>query len=158
MTRRADELEALERQMAASVGQLLFRCARLLDERAIAEVNREAGRPILRPALTRVFPHLDFAGVRLTELARRLGVTKQAASQLVAELAEIGMVDETPDPEDGRAKRIRFSARGLEAVRHGLGVLQRLEEELERAIGPAKMRALRTALPAAIAHLQQAKK
>src|SRR3954463_2098484 len=127
MTRRADELEALERQMAASVGPLLFPCARLLDERAIAEVNREAGRPILRPALTRVFPHLDFAGVRLTELARRLGVTKQAASQLVAELAELGMVDETPDPEDGRAKRIRFSARGLEAVRHGLGVLQRLE-------------------------------
>jgi DNA-binding MarR family transcriptional regulator len=150
MAKRTDKLRDLERAMQKSVGQLLFKCARLLNERAITEVNREAGAPVLRPSHTNLFPHLDFEGVRLTELARRLGVTKQAVGQLVAELEEMGVVEYKPDPDDGRAKRVRFSARGLEAVRHGLGVLRRLEDELQRKIGKAKMGALRDALIAAV--------
>lgn len=143
------DLEALERLKRESVGQLLFKCARLLNERALARVNRDESQPVLRPAHTNLFPHIDFEGVRLTELARRLGVTKQAVSQLVAELEELGVVELVPDPTDGRAKLVRFTPKGAQAIEHGLSVLRELECELEAQIGSARMRALHDALLAA---------
>jgi DNA-binding MarR family transcriptional regulator len=139
---------AVAAEIEASVGQRLLRVARQLDERAIAEVNRQAGRSLLRPALTRVFPHIDFAGVRITDLAQRLGVTKQAASQLVAELQADGAVELVRDPDDGRARRVRWSAKGLQALRHGLGVLAGIERQLEARVGRARMAALAAALVA----------
>jgi DNA-binding MarR family transcriptional regulator len=150
MSKKRPDIRDLQPLMQASVGQLLFKCARLLNERAIAEVNREAGFPALRPSHTNLFPHLDSQGVRLTELARRLGVTKQAVGQVVAELEALGIVEYREDPEDGRAKLVRFSARGVAAVRHGLGVLRTLEQKLEHKIGKPRMRALHEALLAAV--------
>lgn len=139
---------ALAEAMRESVTQRLLRVARLVDERAIAEINREAGRPLLRPALTRVFPHIDFGGVRITELAIRLGVTKQAASQLVAELEAEGVVELLPDPEDGRARRVSWTRRGLEAMGHGLSVLGRIEGALATRIGRRRLRELGDTLDA----------
>jgi hypothetical protein len=52
------------------LGPVLFECARLLDEIAQAEVNREAGARVLTPALVRLLPHLSTEGIRPTELAR----------------------------------------------------------------------------------------
>jgi DNA-binding MarR family transcriptional regulator len=145
-TKRPKHLGDLERQMSHSVGQLLFKSARLLNERAIAVVNREAGFAAVRAAHTNLFPHLDSDGIRMTELARRLGVSKQAVGQLVAELEAMGVVESRPDPEDGRAKLVRFSARGIQAVQHGLGVLSGIERQLQQQIGKARMDALRETL------------
>ena len=52
------------------------------------------------------------SGTRLTELARRAGVTKQAMMVVVDELEVRGFVRRTPDPDDGRAKVVRLTARG----------------------------------------------
>lgn len=145
----------LEDAKAASTAQLLFRCARLLNERALAEVRALSGQPV-RAAHTALFPHLDLEGTRPTELARRLGVSKQAVGQLIDELEAMGMVERRPDPEDGRARRVHFSARGREALLHGLGVLRGLEAELAAQIGPAQMQALHGALVALNAALTPA--
>ncbi|MEO2006862.1 MAG: hypothetical protein ABGY41_22515, partial [Candidatus Poribacteria bacterium] len=37
-----------------------------------------------------LFPHIDFEGIRLTVLAARLGISKQAVGQLVGELQSMG--------------------------------------------------------------------
>ena len=65
----------------AGFGPILFECARLLDEIAQAEVNRQAGRRVLTPALVRLLPHLSREGIRPTELARRVEVSKQAGGR-----------------------------------------------------------------------------
>ena len=70
----------------AAFGPVLFECARLLDEIAQAEVNRQAGRRVLTPALVRLLPHLSRDGIRPTELARRIEVSKQAVGQALADL------------------------------------------------------------------------
>jgi DNA-binding MarR family transcriptional regulator len=149
------ELEALEKEKRASVGQLLFKCARLLDERAIARVNRAIGQPPLRPAHTNLFPHIDFAGTRLSDIARRIGITKQAVGQLVADLAARGVVELLDDPADGRAKLVRFTAAGTTAIRHGLEVLRSIEAELGAEIGEQNMRALHRALLALLPALER---
>jgi DNA-binding MarR family transcriptional regulator len=142
-------LRALEAKKRASVAQLLFKCARLLNERAIARVNAQASTPTLRPSHTNLFPHIDFKGVRITELARRLDISKQAVSQSVAELEALGVVELLVDPDDARAKLVRFTNKGAESIAQGLRVLGELEAELEARIGERHMRALHRALLAA---------
>src|SRR5690349_10738908 len=110
-----DRVDAAKQQ---SAGQLLLKCARLLDERAVARINRQGPQVRLRPAHTGLLPHIDKEGTRLTELARRVGVTKQAVGQLVEDLERMGVVERAPDPLDGRARLVRFTDRGLQAIMH----------------------------------------
>jgi DNA-binding MarR family transcriptional regulator len=152
----ARDWEHLERIKQASVGQLLLKGARLLDERALGRVNREGPKVPLRPAHTSLFPHIDREGTRLTELARRLGVTKQAAGQLVTDLEALEVLERVDDPADGRAKLVRFTDRGLKALQHGLSVLRTIEGELERRLGRARMRALHEALAEVVEELSRA--
>jgi DNA-binding MarR family transcriptional regulator len=142
----AKDWEALDKVKRASVGQLLLKGARLLDERALERVNRAGPKVTLRPAHTSLLPHIDPQGTRLTELARRLGVTKQAAGQLVSDLEELEVVERVDDAEDGRAKLVRFTRTGLEAINHGLSVLRGIEAELEKVLGKVKMKQLHEAL------------
>jgi DNA-binding MarR family transcriptional regulator len=139
-----DKFEAIKRQ---SVAQLLFKCARLVNEQAIERVNQRATvSPPLRAAHTAVFPHLNAEGVRGADLAKKLGVTKQAVSQLVTELEEWGVVEQVADPQDGRAKLVRLTKKGEQSLLHGLAVLSELETELTDKIGKRRMQDLHTAL------------
>ncbi|HYP78109.1 MAG TPA: MarR family transcriptional regulator [Polyangiaceae bacterium] len=137
---------ALEARKRESVAQLLFKCARLVNERAIARVNDLPYAIRLRASHTNLFPHLDFEGVRITELARRLDISKQAISQTIAELESMDVVETIPDPSDGRARLARFTDKGKQAIMQGLGVLRGIETEMERSIGKPKFDALHEAL------------
>jgi DNA-binding MarR family transcriptional regulator len=142
VTRPEHGRTALESAKRASVGQLLFKCARLLNEEALGRVRTRAGAPALRPSHTTLFPHIDLEGTRLTTLAVRLGITKQGVGQLVQDLERLGVVERTPDPSDGRAKLVRFTARGRRGLMHGLGVLRELEDELGGSVGRKRMQIL----------------
>jgi DNA-binding MarR family transcriptional regulator len=141
-----DPNEALRRVTAGSTGQLLLKAARLLDERALERLATLPGAPPVRPAHTRLFPHLDLVGVRATDLAERLGVTKQAVAPLVADLVAWGVVEQVADPTDGRARLVRFSPRGLAALAHGLSLLAAFEDEVAGRVGSAQMAVFREVL------------
>ncbi|MFO0736655.1 MAG: MarR family transcriptional regulator [Labilithrix sp.] len=144
-------LEHLEAEKARSTIQLLFKAARLLNERAVGRARERTKAP-LRTAHTSVLPHIGFEGTRLTELATRLGVTKQAAGQLVDELVELGHLERIPDPADARAKLIRFSKRGKAGILEGLAILQELETELTTIVGAEAMKTMHDALAKIVSH------
>jgi len=144
----------LEARKRESVAQLLFKCARLVNERAISKVNELPQAIPLRTSNTNLFPHLDFEGVRITELARRLDISKQAVSQTIAELELMDVVETIPDPADGRARLARFTDKGKLGIMQGLGVLRGIEAEMERSLGKAKFEALHEALLALEAMLE----
>lgn len=149
------DLEALEAAKRASVGQLLLKCARLLDERALARVARASkGRVALRPAHTRLLPHLTLEGTRLTELAAKLGVTKQAVGPLVADLEAMGVVATVADPDDARAKRVRLTPKGIQGIHQGLAALREVEGEIEARLGAKAMKGLHEALLATLEVLE----
>jgi DNA-binding MarR family transcriptional regulator len=133
-----------------STFELLFRAARLVNERAVSAVRRD-GAAQLRLAHTQLFPHITFDGVRITTIAKRLEVSKQAIGPLVDELVAAGLVERVDDPSDARAKLVRWTRRGRAALRHGLGVLTRLERELAPRVGRARMAALADTLERLIA-------
>lgn len=146
------EIEAAKH---ASTAQLLFRVARLVNERSLARLRAATGQDI-RAVHTNLFPHIDLEGTRLTELARRTGVSKQAVGQLVDELERMGAVERVPDPADRRAKLIRFATGpdGEHGILAGLRVLVEVERELEAEIGAARWAGLRAALVALLPHLE----
>lgn len=138
--------EALEAKKGASVAQLLFKCARLLNERALARVRERRGLEI-RAAHTTLFPHIDVTrGSRLTDLAQALGVSKQAVGQLVDELSQMGMLERRPDPEDGRAKRVCYTNLGRQGLFDGLAILREEERAMEQGIGAERFEQLHQAL------------
>jgi DNA-binding MarR family transcriptional regulator len=137
------ELEGRKREATL---QVLFKVARLLDERALARIAEREGAPRLRRSHTSLLPHIDLEGTRVTELADRVGVTKQAVSQLVDELESWGVLARVADPDDARARRVVFTDLGKRGLIEGLSVLEDLEAELASAIGKTPMKDLRRVL------------
>ncbi len=146
--------ETLETAKRASVAQLLIRCARLVNEQGLERARERFGVPV-RASHTSLFPHLDLHGTRLTELSRRMGISKQAVGQLVGELESMGVLTREPDPDDGRAKLVRFTSRGQRSLLDGLAVLHEIDGELSQRIGARRMRALHNGLLAMLDTLEQ---
>ena len=147
---------ALEEAKAASTAQLLFKVARLWNEAAVRRARIRFALPGLRPSHLALMPHLDLDGTRLTTLAERLGVSKQAAGQLVDDLVGMGLLDRRPDPADRRAVLITFTERGRRGLLEGLGELSAMEAELASVVGVEEMGELRRVLAALLPLVERA--
>jgi len=151
VTRRRDvsSLSAVESAKQDNLGQLLLKAARLYDTEARRRIG-EAGRGELRAAHARLFPHIDWEGTRVTDLAARVGTTKQAVGQIVSELEADGLVRRKPDPADGRARLVAFTAKGRRAMVDGLAVLAHLEADLGEHLSKRQIDALKRGLDGVI--------
>ncbi|MFF5481132.1 MarR family winged helix-turn-helix transcriptional regulator [Streptomyces sp. NPDC012935] len=94
----------------------------------------------VRPAHGFAFARLAPDGATATDLAAHLGVTKQAASQLVDEIVRKGYAERRPHPDDARARLVVLTERGwactraaeeaaADAVRAWVGVLGESETQ-----------------------------
>lgn len=93
-----------------------------------------------------VFQYVDDAGTQVAELARRARVTKQSMAALVAHLEDRGYVERIPDPDDGRARLVRVTPRGLEVFAVVREFVAELDARLRRRLGARRLRALRALL------------
>ena len=57
-------------------------------------------------------------GLRITELSSDALLTQGGISRLVARLEASGLLERLPDPDDGRASRVRLTEAGAAAQRH----------------------------------------
>jgi DNA-binding MarR family transcriptional regulator len=127
------------------LGRLLGHAMRRFDERVLALMAHDADVPLalsnlaargqVSAAHIHITRHLARGGSRLTDLAERAGMTKQAMGTLVDQCEAWGLVTREPDPLDARARRVRFTADGLawlEAFR--LAVAQ-AEAEFRASVG-----------------------
>ncbi|MFG2879331.1 MarR family winged helix-turn-helix transcriptional regulator [Streptomyces sp. NPDC048337] len=124
MTRDEDAYEGVELTFLLGLGFQL-----LLGEftRRVAE----AGYTDLRPLHGMAFQALKGPGATASELAERLGVTKQAAGQIVDDLEKRGYVRREPHPEGGRRKLVVLTP----AATGHLAVAGRILHELEAELG-----------------------
>jgi DNA-binding MarR family transcriptional regulator len=106
----------------------------------------DAGYADLRPIHGMAFQALKGPGATSTELAERLGVTKQAAGQIVDDLETRGYVRREPHPDGGRRKLVVLTPKAQEHLAIAGRTLHNLERQLGRRLGDPKLTELRTDL------------
>lgn len=95
-----------------------------------------AARGQVGAAHVHITRHLPVEGARLTELAERAGMTKQAMGTLVTQCEAWGMVQREDDPLDARARRVVFTATGLAWLTAYQAAVAQAEDELRGAVSP----------------------
>ncbi len=93
-----------------------------------------------------VFRHIDAEGSRLTTLAERSGLTKQAIGELVGDLENHGYLERVADEADRRAKIIRLTEQGRNAQLAAARILADVEQRWSRLLGKDEVTVLRRAL------------
>lgn len=104
----------------------------------LAERGHPDARPVHGFALQAVGPD----GATVSELGRRLGVSKQAAAKTAAGLERLGYLEREHHPADARAVRLRRSVRGDELLALSAEVFERLRSRWASELGAERIRAL----------------
>jgi DNA-binding MarR family transcriptional regulator len=94
-------------------------------------------------------PHLNVLqypgpqGMRPSELASRLRISKQALNYLLGELERLGYLERQADPDDLRSKRIALTARGGALIPVIRDAVREVEVEWARGLGAERFAELR---------------
>lgn len=127
------------------LGRLLGHAMRRFDARVLQLMARNVDVPLalsnlaardqVSAAHIHITRHLSLQGDRLTDLAERAGMTKQAMAHLVDQCEAWGLVTREPDPLDARARRVCFTADGLAWLRAFHEAVMQAEGEFRAAVG-----------------------
>jgi DNA-binding MarR family transcriptional regulator len=123
----------------------LLRAYYWMDESLQNGLIRAGYQPRTRTQ-TMILINVSNGVTRAAELARVLGVSRQAIQQQINELERDGLVSQLPDPDDRRANRIVFSDKGNQLIEAALSSLRQAEQALAMRLGYDAVRHLRSAL------------
>lgn len=138
------QLQALQASRRQGIGRLLLQARRDFLARLATHMN--GANEAAMQARGRLLPYLDIDGTRSVDLARRMGVTKQAVARLVKELEEDGLLYREPDGADGRAFLVKFTEAGLDYLTQMHRSISQIEREYERMVGRERMAMVREVL------------
>jgi DNA-binding MarR family transcriptional regulator len=105
------------------------------NENVPLALSNLAARGSLSASHIHITRHLALEGSRLTDLAQRAGVSKQAMGQLVGQCEAWGLVARQDDARDARAWRIVFTSAGLAWLKAFEQAVAQAESELRSAVG-----------------------
>ena len=127
------------------LGRLMGHALRRFDARVLQLMARNvevplalsnlAARDQVSAAHVHITRHLSLAGDRLTDLAQRAGISKQAMADLVDQCAAWGLVERQPDPLDARARRVCFTPTGLAWLQAFRDAVAQAEAEFRLEVG-----------------------
>ncbi|MFN5758663.1 MAG: MarR family winged helix-turn-helix transcriptional regulator [Sphingomonadaceae bacterium] len=115
-----------------------------MDEK-LRERLQQRGWPSITRSQSMVLANVANGVTRASRLAENLGVTRQAMSQLLADMVKKGLIELIPDPDHGRAQLVQFAPQADGIREDARRVLRDLEAELEISIGAQQMASLRQA-------------
>lgn len=131
--------------ISRNLPQLLGEARNWFDQALLAAMGDDSTPPV-SPTQLQLFAVLDEDGTTVSELARRMGVTRQTAHQAVHSLVAAGLLEQASHPASARQRLIRRTPEGARAHGRALRTLERLEQELAERIGRETVDALRAAL------------
>jgi len=107
---------------------------------------KESGSGDISHSQSLVMSHLTTSGLRISELAKRLRISRQAAQKRVAELKKIGFVSTDTDLTNISAKIVTLTSQGKDGIESALEIYGVLERELSNRIGVDHFECLKKAL------------
>ncbi|WP_295656976.1 MarR family winged helix-turn-helix transcriptional regulator [uncultured Nocardioides sp.] len=105
----------------------------------------------LRTSQLRLLSLTPADGLRVTDLAERVGMTKQALGEFATVLEDRGLLESLRDPADRRVRILRPTAAGRAAVAEGTAVIEEVEAEWRARLGAGKWDQLQALLREAVA-------
>jgi DNA-binding MarR family transcriptional regulator len=111
----------------------------------VAGTRTADGSP-LRPSHVRLLSLTPEAGMRLTDLAARVGMTKQALGEFVATLQGAGLLEVTVDERDRRVRLVRPTAAGRELQAVVESAIAGIERRWAAEVGPERWATFREVL------------
>jgi DNA-binding MarR family transcriptional regulator len=127
------------------MGRLLLEAFKWFDESLLASLE-EQGWPEISHSQSIVMAYLDGNGIRISELARRLGVSRQAAQKSVKELERAKLVKTEVDPTNSSAKTVVLTTQGKANVAAALEMFSEIERQLSKHLGSSDLANMRMAL------------
>jgi DNA-binding MarR family transcriptional regulator len=107
---------------------------------------RAAGLPEVTRTQSMIMTNISCGVTRPAELARRLGISRQAVQQLLADMQERKLIVLKPDPDDARAKVVRYNPRGEALGRVTMLALERIDDAIAARLGTRALSELRRVL------------
>jgi len=140
--------ECFALQHAPNEGEIVLLLLARRDFVSRLAARMEGGGEGMQSSLpgSNLLPFIDLEGTRSSELARRVGISKQAVAKAIKELEDAGLVIRLEDEVDGRAFLVSFSEAGLEYLLRIHEAIDAVEQEYEELIGVGEMKRLRQAL------------
>lgn len=145
--------EEIDRRRQDHLGRLLLRAYRAFSSQAIDRLAARGYRDIA-PAHTVLLTNVAAEGIRLSELALRMGVSRQATGNLVAALEDRGYLARRIDPTDRRAALVSLTESGWELMGEIVRVKTALEADCAAALGPDRMNDFRAGLVELLGRLE----
>ncbi|OBK60439.1 MarR family transcriptional regulator [Mycobacterium gordonae] len=105
-----------------------------------------AGLDGIRPAQAVALVPLATGGLHASDLADRLGVSRQAVAQAVTALERHGYVTRESNPDDARTRIIEITPRGRQTLRVMRSTALELEGSWEQILGQRRLGELRATL------------
>ena len=126
-------------------GRLLLELSKDFQSRSIEQL-RELGYDDITFAYISVIAATSVDGTRLTDIAKSLDISKQAAGQMVKELIGKGYLTRQADPSDGRATLVTFTEKGRKLLIDGKEGIDGIEALYAQLISEERFTALRDVL------------
>ena len=119
-----------------------------VTKRLHADLAAEGGSsfPELRGSHRRLLQMIPPEGIRITDLARRADMTKQALGEFMDWLEQAGFVASGRDPADGRVRLITRTEQGDAAAAEAQRALDAVERGWRGEIGAARYDAMKQVL------------
>jgi len=127
------------------LGHWLALASQRFDQRVLALMAASDRMPLalanlcargqLTAAHIHITRHLALEGSRLTDLAQRAGVSKQAMGKLVDQCEAWALVQRLPDVHDARARRVMFTDIGLAWLKAYEEAVLQAESEMRDVVG-----------------------
>lgn len=127
------------------LGRLLLELSKDFQSRSIARL-RELGYDDITFAYISVIAATSVDGTRLTDIAKSLDISKQAAGQMVKELIGKGYLTRQADSSDGRATLVTFTEKGRKLLIDGKEGIDGIETLYAQLISEERFTALRDVL------------
>jgi DNA-binding MarR family transcriptional regulator len=135
--------------------RLLLRITRQMSDETVSRM-RARGITGMRQAYPRLLGNLDTEGTRVGALARKMGTTRQAVTQLSKEIEAAGFVQRVADPEDGRGVVVKFTKKGRAALSCAVGVIAEIEAEYAGVVGTQRLQEAKGTFTAILDAVDQA--
>jgi len=115
------------------------------DEGLQNHLRRRGWPEVTRPQ-SMLMCNLALGLTRPSDIARRLGVSRQAVHTTLAQMTAKGILALVDDPQNGRVKVVQLTPVGEGMKRDAQAAMQVMVDELERRIGARKLAQLRAGL------------